>query len=85
VIPDVLTDEQITAGRRLVARLLAADPAPDGPAGLYSLWPSFPADGLPLLAYYREVGLAQLATQLLRSDLDVHDPGFAQVATTTPP
>ena len=85
VIPDVLTERQVAAGRHLVANLLAEDSTPGGHPGPHFLWPRFSTDGHPLLAFYREVGLARLAAKLLRPDLDVQDPDFAQIAITTPP
>jgi len=85
VVPAVLSDEQIAAGRRVVDGLLADQPIADGQVGPHFLWPRFGAAGHPLLDFYREVGVAALAGQLLRSDLAVSDPDFAQVATTIPP
>ena len=85
VIPEVLSAEQIADGRELVAALLERQPHADDHVGPYFLWPRFAAEGHPLLDFYRETGVGDLAGQLLRSDLDVQDPGFAQVATTIPP
>lgn len=85
VIPEVLSAEQIADGRELVAALLKRQPHADGHVGPYFLWPRFAAEGHPLLDFYRETGVGDLAGQLLRSDLDVQDPDFAQVATTIPP
>ncbi|WP_328998780.1 phytanoyl-CoA dioxygenase family protein [Kribbella sp. NBC_00709] len=83
VVPGVLTDEQLATGRRIVATMLERKP-PEG-VGAHFLWPRFGADGHPLLDFYRAVGLAELAGQLLRPELAVQDPDFAQVATTIPP
>ncbi len=85
MIPEVLSAEQIADGRELVAALLERQPHADGHVGPHFLWPRFAAEGHPLLDFYRETGVGDLAGQLLRSDLDVQDPDFAQVATTIPP
>jgi hypothetical protein len=85
VIPGVLSGEQIEAGRKVIAAMLAEQPFAEGHVGPYFLWPRFGSAGHPLLDFYREVGVAELAGQLLRSDLAVQDPDFAQVATTVPP
>lgn len=85
VIPEVLSGEQIANGRRMVAAMLERKPYADGHVGPYFLWPRFPSTGHPLLAFYQETGIGKLADQLLRTDLAVHDPDFAQVATTIPP
>jgi hypothetical protein len=82
VVPEVLTEEELGRGRQLVATMLDREP-PDG-VGVHFLWPRFD-DGHPLLDFYRETGIAELANQLLRSDLAVQEPDFAQVATTIPP
>jgi Phytanoyl-CoA dioxygenase (PhyH) len=85
VIPGVLDDEQIAAGRKLVAAMLAAEPPERDHVGPYFLWPRFGRAGHRLLDFYRETGIRSLAAGLLRPDLDVQDPDFAQVATTIPP
>jgi hypothetical protein len=85
VIPGVLTGEQLTSGRRTVAALLEDQPAPDGHTGIHFLWPQFGPDGHPLLDFYRQARIADLANQMLRPGLTVQDPEFAQVATTIPP
>jgi phytanoyl-CoA dioxygenase PhyH len=85
VIPGVLSVEQIGAGRKVIAAMLAEQPFAESHVGPYSLWPRFGSAGHPLLDFYREVGVAELAGQLLRPDLAVQDPDFAQVATTVPP
>jgi hypothetical protein len=85
VIPDVLDDAQLDAGRALVADLLAAEPPAAGHVGPYFLWPRFTGDGHLLLDFYRATGIEVLAGDLLRADLDVAEPDFAQVATTIPP
>jgi hypothetical protein len=82
VVPGVMTDAQLATGRRLVARMLERKP-PEG-VGAHFLWPRF-GDGHPLLGFYHSVGLAELAGELLRPDLAVQEPDFAQVATTIPP
>ncbi|WP_432892199.1 phytanoyl-CoA dioxygenase family protein [Kribbella sp. CA-245084] len=82
VVPGVLTDAQLATGRRIVATMLERQP-PEG-VGAHFLWPRF-GDGHPLLDFYHSVELAELAGELLRPDLAVQDPDFAQVATTIPP
>lgn len=85
VIPGMLSEEQIATGRALVAAMLAAEPPAPGQAGPYFLWPRFGQDGHQLLDFYRDAGIRSLAAGLLRPDLDVQEPDFAQVATTIPP
>jgi hypothetical protein len=85
VVPGVLSDDQLATGRDIVAALLEQEPAPDGHAGPYSLWPQFPRAGHPLASFYRLAGIGELASQLLRSGHVPDDPGFAQVAITFPP
>ncbi|MGW2998736.1 phytanoyl-CoA dioxygenase family protein [Streptomyces sp. NPDC001155] len=84
VIPNVLSREQIATGRRVVASMLEWQPHAEDHVGPYFLWPPFSA-GHPLLDFYRETGIGALASQLLRTDLTVQEPDFAQVATTIPP
>jgi hypothetical protein len=81
VVPGFLTGAQIAAGRRIVADQLT-EPPPTGP---HFLWPRFGAGGHPLLDFYREVGLADLAAGFLRPGLGPEEPDFAQIALTTPP
>jgi hypothetical protein len=81
VVPGVLDDAQIAAGREIVAEMLPDEP----PAGPHFLWPRFGAGGHPLLDFYHRTGIAALAEQLLRRGLTVQEPDFAQVAVTTPP
>ena len=86
VIPSVLTDAQLEHGRALVAAQLLEDPLPAGHVGNLARWPRFTASGAnPLLEFYREVGVAQYAARLLREDLALQAPDFAQVAVTIPP
>jgi len=85
VIPDVLSGEQLTAARVTVAAMLARRPHAEGHVGPYFLWPRCGAAGHPLLDLYHRVGVGRLAAQLLRPDLTVQVPDFAQVATTIPP
>lgn len=85
VVPGVLSDEQIAAGRKASGAMLAAQPFAEGHVGPYFLWPRFGLAGHPLLDLYRDVGIGRLAAQLLRPDLTVQDPEFAQLATTIPP
>ncbi|MGH3403976.1 MAG: phytanoyl-CoA dioxygenase family protein [Streptosporangiaceae bacterium] len=85
VIPGVLDDALLATAREHVAALLAAEPAGAELTGPYFLWPRFGAAGHPLLDVYRESGIERLAAGLLRPDLPVREPGFAQLATTIPP
>ncbi|WP_405735003.1 phytanoyl-CoA dioxygenase family protein [Streptomyces sp. NBC_01537] len=85
VIPNVLSGEEIAAGREIVSAMLEQQPVADDHVGPYFLWPRFTPQGHPLLDFYRETGIGELARQLLRTDLAVRDPDFAQVATTIPP
>ncbi|CCK32173.1 hypothetical protein BN159_7794 [Streptomyces davaonensis JCM 4913] len=85
VIPGVLSGEQIAAGREIVTALLEQRPFADDHVGPYFLWPRFAAEGHPLLDFYRETGIGELAAQLLRSDLDVEDPIFASRAPARRP
>ena len=87
VIPGVLTDAQVARGLALVEEQLAADPPPPGHVGQLARWPRFDSGGpgpFPLLEFYRETGVARLAAGLLRADLALEDPDFAQVAVTVP-
>jgi hypothetical protein len=85
VIPDVLDEAQLAAGRKLVSSLLSAEPPADGHVGPYFLWPRFGADGHPLLDFYADAGIGALAAGLLRPGLELEQPNFAQVAATIPP
>jgi hypothetical protein len=82
VVPGVLTDEQISNTRRLVGEMLERRP-PKG-VGAHFLWPALD-DEHPLLALYRAAGIAELAAQLLRPELELLEPDQAQIATTIPP
>lgn len=84
VIPGVLDDAQLRRGRDLAAAMLAQEPPPPGHAGPYFLWPRL-GGGHALLDFYARTGIGRLATGLLRADLGVTDPDFAQLATTIPP
>ncbi|GAA3087832.1 hypothetical protein JOF29_008139 [Kribbella aluminosa] len=66
VVPGVLTDAQVAAGRRVVAAMLERNP-PEG-VGAHFLWPQL-NDTHPLLRLYRAAGIADLAAHLLRPDL----------------
>ncbi len=82
VVPGVLTDEQVAVGRRTVAEMLEREPP--AAVGYHFLWPRF--DGShPLLDLYRAAGIDEVAGQLVRTDLGIEEPDFAQVATTIPP
>src|SRR3984957_7315908 len=65
--------------------LPAVQPPPAGHAGPHFLWPRFGGDPHPLLDYYRDAGPPAIAASLLRPDLTVDEPDFAQLATTIPP
>ena len=82
VVSDVLSDELVERGRRIVAAML--EKAPSEGIGPHFLWPRF-GNGHPLLDLYREAGVAEVAAQLVRPDLIVQEPDFAQVAMTIPP
>jgi hypothetical protein len=81
VVPNALTATEIATGRSIVAGMLTATP----PAGPYFLWPRFGTEGHPLLDFYRGTVIARLAAGLLRPELGLDEPEFAQVALTTPP
>src|SRR5690348_6269974 len=85
VIPGALDDAQLRRGRDVAAAMLAAEPPPPGHAGPYFLWPRLGGTGHPLLDFYAGTGIGRLAAGLLRADLGVADPDFAQLATTIPP
>jgi len=85
VIPGVLSDAQLARGRALVDAILADDPPPPGHLGNLARWPRFGPDGHPLLDFYRDTGIARLAAGLVRTDLPLQDPDFAQLAVTIPP
>jgi hypothetical protein len=84
VIPGVLTDEQVAAGRELVAAALEKEPPEDGRVGHHFAWPRFEDGAHPLLDFYRDT-VAGLAARLIRPELGVDEPDFAQIATTIPP
>lgn len=85
VVPGVLSEAQVADGRRLVTGLLAAEPPAPGHLGSYFLWPRFTGGSHPLLDFYRQAGIGNLASGLLRPGLSLAEPRFAQVATTIPP
>ena len=85
LLPAVLDRGLLARGRAIAAAMLAAQPPPAGHAGPHFLWPRLGGDPHPLLDYYRDVGLAAIAASLLRPDLTVDEPDFAQLATTIPP
>jgi len=84
VVPGVLTDEQLATGRKLVAAELEKLPPEPGHVGFHFAWPRFEDGPHPLLDLYREA-VAPLAAELVRPDLGVEEPDFAQIATTIPP
>ncbi|MEV0370568.1 phytanoyl-CoA dioxygenase family protein [Streptomyces sp. NPDC050636] len=85
VIPEVLSSEQVAVGHKLVTAMLAKQPPADGHTGPHFMFRRFGQQGHPLLDFFREVGIEDLAAQLLRADLTVQEPEGAQVATTIPP
>ncbi|HEY7433373.1 MAG TPA: phytanoyl-CoA dioxygenase family protein [Streptosporangiaceae bacterium] len=85
VVPAALDGGQLARGRNLVGQLLAAEPPAQGHVGPYFLWPRFGEAGHPLLDFYADTGIAALARGLLRADLELEEPDFAQLATTIPP
>jgi hypothetical protein len=86
VIPGVLDAALLARGLALAGQLLDADPPPEGHVGNYALWPRFDSEGgHPLLDFYRDAGVARLAAGLVRADLELEDPDFAQLAATVPP
>lgn len=84
VIPGVLSAAQIGRGLSLAEDLLDAEPVPLGYAGQLARWPSFGPEGHPLLDFYRDIGLARLATGLVREGLPLTEPSAAQLAVTVP-
>lgn len=84
LIPGVLDDRLLARGRQIARSMTEAEPPAAGHTGPYFLWPRLGA-GHPLLSFYRDAGLGQLAGTLLRPDLSVNEPGSAQLATTIPP
>ena len=54
----VLTGEQLTRGREMIAALLEWDPPPSDHAGPYFLWPRFGSQGHPLLGFFGQAGTA---------------------------
>jgi len=84
VIPGVLSAGQIDRGRVLAQDLLDAEPVPRGYCGQLARWPRFGSGGHPLLDFYRDIGLARLASGLVHEDLPLQEPGAAQLAVTVP-
>ncbi|HZX02981.1 hypothetical protein [Kribbella sp.] len=82
VVPGVLNDAQVAAGRRVVAAMLEREP-PEG-VGVHFLWPKLD-DGHPLLELYRAAGVGEVAGQLVRGELGLVEPDQVQVAITIPP
>ncbi len=85
LLPAVLDEGIVGRGRDIAAAMLAAQPPAAGHTGPDYRWPAFAAGGHPLLEFYREADVAGLAASLLRPDLPVTEPDFAQLATTIPP
>jgi hypothetical protein len=84
VVPGVLSTEQLATGRDLVAAELDHQPPAPGQVGPHFAWPRFENGQHPLLDFYREA-VAPLAAELVRPELGLDDPDFAQIATTIPP
>jgi hypothetical protein len=84
IVPDVLSDEQLATGRKLVADALDKEPPAPGHVGFHFAWPRFEDGQHPLLDFYRDT-VADLAAELVLPELGVEDPDFAQIATTIPP
>jgi hypothetical protein len=84
VVPGVLSDEQVAAGRDIVAAALKEQPPEPGHVGFHFVWPRFEDGPHPLLDFYRDT-VAELAAELARPELGVDEPDFAQIATTIPP
>ncbi|MEU0096284.1 phytanoyl-CoA dioxygenase family protein [Kribbella sp. NPDC006257] len=84
VVPGVLDAGQIARGRELVAAELDKEPPAPGHVGFHFAWPRFEG-GVehPLLDFYRET-VAGLAAELVKPELGVDEPDFAQIATTIP-
>src|SRR5215207_379716 len=84
VVPGVLSGEQVETGRQIVATSLAEHPTAPDHVGFYFLWPRL-ATGDPLLKLYQDSRVSELAAELIRPDLGLDQPDFAQVALTIPP
>jgi len=84
VVPGVLSGEQVETGRKIVATSLAEHPPAPDHVGFYFLWPRL-ATGDPLLKLYQDSRVSELAAELIRPDLGLDQPDFAQVALTIPP
>jgi len=70
VLPGVLADAQLGRGLDLIEDQLTAEPPPTGHVGNLARWPRFDTEtAYPLLEFYREIGVAGLAAQLVREDL----------------
>jgi hypothetical protein len=84
LIHGALDDSMLQRGQQIAAAMLAAEPPDAEHTGPYFLWPQFGAGGHPLLDFYREAGLGELAMGLLQPGLPAREPDFAQLATTIP-
>jgi hypothetical protein len=84
VVPGVLSEDQIATGRKMVAAALEKQPPEPGHVGSHFVWPRFKDGPHPLLDFYSET-VAPLAAELVRPELGVDEPDFAQIATTIPP
>jgi Phytanoyl-CoA dioxygenase (PhyH) len=88
VLPGVLDERGLAAGRRTAAAMLAGEPPAEEHRGPYFLWPRFGGGDAcehGLLRLYRQACLEAVAAALLRPDLPPDEPDFAQLATTIPP
>jgi hypothetical protein len=84
LIKGALDEAHLARGRQISEDMLAAEPPAQDQAGPYFLWPRFGRGGHPLLDFYRDTGIGRLAAGLLRADLRVQEPDFAQLAITIP-
>jgi hypothetical protein len=85
VVPGALTSQEIAAGRRIVAAMLAKRPPAEGHTGPHFIFRQFDEQGHPLLDFYLRTGIGGLAGQLVRPGLGIEQPEGVQVATTIPP
>ncbi|MER6355664.1 phytanoyl-CoA dioxygenase family protein [Streptomyces sp. NPDC001634] len=85
VVPGALTPGEVAVGRKVVAAMLAKQPPAEGHVGPHFIFRRFGDPGHPLLAFFFETRIAELARQLLRGGLGIRRPEGVQVATTIPP
>lgn len=85
VVPGVLTPREIAAGREVVAAMLAKQPPAQGHVGPHFIFRRFGEQGHPLLDFFYETRIGELAGQLPAAGLGLERPEGVQVATTIPP